>query len=425
MKKSFATLILLLFISACSPLESMGKSTPVSTSVDTPTSSVVPTILPANTSISTPIPTLTATPYPPVQPQISAGDYHTCYLSSTGRAKCWGWNQYGQTGQPDRGDQGISAEWINLQGLVQISAGGYHTCAVNVDHQVYCWGRNNMGQLGNGSATDSSVPVLVRGLEGARIYAVISGSLHTCAYEMKGQAWCWGSNRDGKLGAGLEEVFSATPIPVLAPVEQVIGLSVGATFTCAAGGTGQTWCWGDGIFGQTGNNTYKGSPLPQEIINDIPEVKHLSSGWFHSCALSASGEISCWGKNYEGELGNSSTVSRAEAVTISGVHTKTEVSLIAAGGRTTCAATLDHLVYCWGKNDYGQLGDGTKKDHLFPIQIATAENNVISLTVGASHACYLTENNQIWCWGANDHFQLGVSSPVMATAPILIDVPKD
>ena len=325
MKKSYATLILVLFISACFPSESLDKSTPISTSIDTPTSSVVPTILPTNTSIPTTIPVLTATPYPPVQPQISAGDYHTCYLSSSGRVKCWGWNQFGQTGHKSSPEQMMSTDWIDLDGLTQVSAGGYHTCAVNVDHQVYCWGRNNMGQLGNDSTTDSSVPVLVRGLEGIKIDSVVSGSLHTCAYESKGRAWCWGSNRDGKLGAGIEAVFSPIPVLVLEPVDQVISLSAGATFTCAAGGTGQTWCWGDGSSGQTGNKIYQSSPLPQEIAKNIPEVDQLSSGWFHTCALSTSGEISCWGKNYEGELGNSSAVSRAEAVTISGVHTKAGV----------------------------------------------------------------------------------------------------
>jgi alpha-tubulin suppressor-like RCC1 family protein len=201
-------------------------------------------------------------------------------------------------------------------------------------------------------------------------------------------------------------------------------MSVGATFTCANRVSGQTWCWGDGSFGQTGNKINKSSPLPQEITKTIPEIKQLSSGWFHTCALSTSGEISCWGKNYEGELGNSSTVSRAEAVTISGVHTKTGVSLMAAGGRSTCAATLDHQVYCWGKNDYGQVGDRIAKDQLFPKLISTSETKIISLVLGASHACYLTENNQLWCWGANDHNQLGVSSPAMVTVPILIDIPQ-
>jgi alpha-tubulin suppressor-like RCC1 family protein len=425
MKKSLSILILFLFISACFPSENLDQSTPISTAIDTPTSSVVPTILRTNTPIPTTIPTLTASPYPTVQPQISAGDYHTCYLSSTGRVKCWGWNQFGQTGHNSSPEQIMSSDWIDLPGLVQVSAGGYHTCAVNVDHQVYCWGRNNMGQLGNGSSTDSYLPVLVEGLEGARITEVVSGSLHTCAFENKGRAWCWGSNRDGKLGAGIENVFFPIPVLVLAPVDQVIELSLGATFTCAAGGTGQTWCWGDGSFGQTGNKTYTSSPIPQEITKTIPEIKLISSGWFHTCALSTSGEISCWGKNYEGELGNSSTLSRAEAITISGVHTKAGVTLLAVGGRSTCAATLDHLVYCWGNNNYGQVGDGTPKDQLFPKLISTSETGIISLALGASHACYLTENNQLWCWGANDHYQLGVSAPAMVTNPILIDVPQD
>lgn len=425
MKKSLSTLLLLFLITACFPAKTLEKPTPTSTSVDTPVLSIVPTILPTNTLTPTTIPTLTATPYPPVQPQITAGDYHTCYLSATGRVKCWGWNQFGQTGHISSPEQMMLPDWIDLNGLTQVSAGGYHTCAVNVDHQVYCWGRNNIGQLGNGSTTDSSTPVLVQGLERAGVTTVVSGSLHTCAYERNGRAWCWGSNRDGKLGAGKDAVFSAIPVLVLAPVDQVISLSIGATFTCASGETGQTWCWGEGSFGQTGNKIYKSSPIPQEIVKTIPEVDHISSGWFHTCALSSNNEISCWGKNYEGELGNSSTVSRAEAVTISGVHTKTGVSLLAAGGRSTCAGTLDHQVYCWGKNDYGQVGDGIPKDQLFPKLISTSESGIIGLTLGASHACYLTENNQLWCWGANDHYQLGVSSPVVVTDPMLIDVPEE
>jgi alpha-tubulin suppressor-like RCC1 family protein len=205
----------------------------------------------------------------------------------------------------------------------------------------------------------------------------------------------------------------------------IISMSAGATFTCAIGDGGQTWCWGDGNFGQTGSEGAQNSDIPQEILNFIPEAKYLSSGWFHTCALTNSGGISCWGKNYEGELGNSSTVSRAEAVNVAEFTGKKITRLMSIGGRTSCAVTTENELYCWGKNDHGQVGNGTTRDQLFPFLIDTSIDEVVSLSVGASHACYLTDMNALWCWGANDHLQLGVNNPENSTIPIQIDIPYD
>ncbi len=220
-------------------------------------------------------------------------------------------------------------------------------------------------------------------------------------------------------------LYSAVPETVTEPVDHVISMSAGATFTCAAGVSGQTWCWGDGFFGETGDSLLKSSIIPKMISQPIPGIIQLSSGWFHSCALTKDGGIACWGKNLEGALGNSSTVSRADPVSVSGISGKQEVRLIAAGGRSTCAVTTDNQVYCWGKNNYGQVGDGSGTDRLLPMPVSSGVSEIIGITVGASHACALTGDGQLWCWGANDHQQLGLDSPTIIPTPIKINIPSE
>lgn len=405
-----------------------GCSAPPVSSTFTPNPTVTPTVPRPLTSTPvpslTPTPTSTATPYPLVAPRLAAGDYHTCFLSPSGRVSCWGWNQFGQAGEKPGTENTLPGTFLDLQGIMQLSAGAYHTCAVDAEHQVYCWGRNNMGQLGDGTYKDTDIPVQVIGLEGANITNVASGSFHTCAYEAGGRAWCWGSNRDGKLGTGSSEMTSSTPARIPKPVANVISISAGASFTCAAGDDGENWCWGDGMFGQTGGRLMKSSATPQETENNIPGIIQLSSGWFHTCALTDSGYITCWGKNYEGALGNSSTVSRGLAANVTGISGKKEVRLLAAGGRSACAVIASGQLYCWGKNDYGQAGIGNTSDVLLPFEVTTLTGkHVISLAIGASHVCALTDATELFCWGANDHYQLGVDTPDMSLSPLLIILP--
>ena len=397
-----------------------------------PTATFNPTMTPSTTRTLTsvpaptitPAPTSTATPYPIVPPRLAAGDYHTCFLSPSGRVSCWGWNQFGQAGEKPDTENSLPGNSLDLQGIVQLSAGAYHTCAVDAEHRVYCWGRNNMGQLGDGTYKDTYIPVQVIGLESANITDVASGSFHTCAYEAGGRAWCWGSNRDGKLGTGSSELTSPAPVRVPKPVANVISLSAGATFTCAVGEDGKNWCWGNGSFGQTGIKLLKSSAVPQETENDIPGTIQFTSGWFHTCVLTNSGHIACWGKNYEGALGNSSTVSRGLAAYVTGISGKKDVRLLAAGGRSTCAVLDIGQLYCWGKNDYGQAGIGNTSDLLLPFEVTTLTGkHIISLTVGASHVCALTDASELFCWGANDHYQLGVDSLDMSLTPLLIELP--
>lgn len=413
-----------ILFSACTAVETSEPTTTSDQTNQTQVSIIVTRVPPTPEPALTAVPSITPTSYPQIKPGIAAGDHHTCYLDAGGSVMCWGWNRYGQTGM-DSADHVLPGNWLNLPHITQISAGGYHSCAVTSEHQVFCWGRNNAGQLGNGSYEDSNTPVQVQGLEDARIDSVVCGSVHTCAFETGGSAWCWGSNRDGKLGAELDAPFSNTAVQVAAPVIDIQSLSTGATFTCAADQTAQTWCWGDGSFGQIGSRNADPASSPREIEKAIPGVNSISSGWFHTCALTDSGDLFCWGKNYEGELGNSSTISRAEAVNVVGLTGKKIIRQMSMGGRSGCAVTTDNELFCWGKNDYGQVGNRSTTDQLFPALIDAPGEEITSLSVGASHACYLTSQDDLFCWGANDHLQLGISSPEISTFPTLIELQRE
>jgi alpha-tubulin suppressor-like RCC1 family protein len=362
------------------------------TAPSTPTPSIVPSSPPSPTSL------------PEIEEQLTSGDNHTCRLHPDRTISCWGWNQFGQAGQLPVNTTVAETSIESLSGISQISAGAYHTCAVDSQGQVMCWGRNNNGQLGDGTEKDHFIPGLVQSLEGISITQISAGAMHTCAVDTSGSVWCWGSNRDGKLGTGSDKFINPLPEKVTGlpnPVDQVAS---GSTYTCALDNTRNIWCWGDGAFGEIGLQPFKGSSTPVKVTTVPDKVLTFQAGWFHTCYLTENGIVSCWGKNQEGELGNASNISLAEPV--SPVAMDKDVRLMAAGGQETCTVKNDDQVYCWGRNNYSQIGDHTRVDRLIPVAVTLPEK-ISQLTVGGSFACALGKSGETYCWGADDLRQAG------------------
>jgi alpha-tubulin suppressor-like RCC1 family protein len=183
--------------------------------------------------------------------QIVAGRQHTCALTTTGKAFCWGANGQGQLGD---GTQAIrsGAVAVEQSGIfVSLVAGGEHTCGLTDEGAALCWGSNAFGQLGDGSLTARPAPNEVAG--GTRFTSLTAGVYHTCGLTTDGRALCWGSDELSQIGTETHDEWCPTrcvTIPI--PVEgSFVALSAGMQFTCGADQQGTTWCWGGGLSART------------------------------------------------------------------------------------------------------------------------------------------------------------------------------
>jgi alpha-tubulin suppressor-like RCC1 family protein len=354
---------------------------------------------------------------PEVFNQISAGTDHSCGAEVNGDAMCWGRNAEGQLGV----GAGVTDSNVPLEvpggGLVQIDAGFTHSCGVDNLGKGYCWGQNTYGQLGDGTTTDSSTPVEVA--DGHIFLAVEAGGGFSCGVDTTGDVWCWGDGSFGKLGDGTG-ASSLDPVRVLTPGAG-IGyqfLSVGNSHACAYADTRHLWCWGDNGFGQLGDGTSIGwslSPVRVGGMGVDSFWKDVSVGFNHTCGIDLAGSILCWGNNSYGQLGDETTTHRSLPVLVTQGLFYADLD---AAQEFTCGITDDAPnqnlaeVNCWGRNDHGQLGDGTIDDRGYPAPIVMDSNRRAFYQVegGTYHTCALTVGQVAWCWGHNHSGQLGDST---------------
>jgi alpha-tubulin suppressor-like RCC1 family protein len=289
----------------------------------------------------------------------------------------------------------------------KVIAGGNHSCALDKVGGVWCWGANNSGQLGNGSFTSSSVPVSVTGLtKGVR--DITAGFQHNCAVTRKGGVKCWGLNSDGQLGA-ITGGPRNTPVDVVTLSEGVRQVSAGIYHTCALTTSSGLKCWGDNSFGQLGDGTFSLSYIPRDVSSLTSNVRAFDSGDFHNCATkrinSSDSLLMCWGQNTWGQLGNGGTTNSAIPVNTAGISLT--VSAFSAGGSTTCA--IDGNTKCWGANWRSQLGRSTAGAFSATAGAVEFLSDVDTIFVAYEHVCARTTAGGAKCWGNNNSGQTGYS----------------
>ncbi|MDM8531619.1 hypothetical protein QUF63_10645 [Anaerolineales bacterium HSG25] len=348
--------------------------------------------------------------------KLSAGVSHTCANTSQGGIKCWGRNYLGQLGNGTQTDSSIPVQVSGLDNKANmVTAGGNHTCTLLKNGQIQCWGYNYDGQLGDDSRTSRPLPVSVSGLENRQGLVVETGSAHTCALLDNGQVRCWGNNGSGRLGDGTT-TRSTVPVTVTGLLSNIIDITVGSNHTCALNNEGSVHCWGYNQSGRLGDGTTTSRPTPVEVQGLSSKVTDIVAGGNHTCTRTNENMLYCWGENGSGQLGYGNTVDQTTPVTVTGLAG--DVKTLVAGGNHTCVLLESGQVQCWGDNAYGQLGDGSYNDKTRPITVTGLTTPVNTITTGYDHTCAVTTDETTLCWGRNDYGQLGNDSSTRSAVPV-------
>ncbi len=366
--------------------------------------------------------------------QVNAGGYQTCAVASFGGAQCWGRNSAGELGAPTTETCGPSAidcssTPVDVSGLASgvaaVTMGDSHACALTDAGGVKCWGFNRDGQVGDGtSGNERATPTNVSGLSSG-VAAVSAGGYHTCALTTAGAVKCWGYNGAGQLGDGTN-VDRAAPWDIPGLASGVTAIAAGGNHTCAVTAVGGVKCWGSNSFGQLGDGTTTSRFSPVDVSGLTSGVASVAAGNYHTCAVTTTGGVKCWGANVTGQLGDGTTVDRSAPVNVSGLATG--ISDVAVGGILitttftpvghTCAVTTGGSLKCWGSNANGQLGDGTTMDRAAPWDVPGMTAGVTSVAAGVDHTCAATTSGRVKCWGDNVLGQLGDGTATERTAPV-------
>lgn len=300
-------------------------------------------------------------------------------------------------------------------GPESLAAGPYHACAVTEEGGAVCWGRGDFGQLGTGTLDDKYTPQPVQGLDRG-VVAVAVGSVHSCALRESGEVWCWGRNDVGALGDGTND-DRLTPTRVVGLDGGARAISAGDSHSCAiAADDGTAWCWGWNEFGMLGNGTVEDSLVPTRVLRLGRDVRAISAGGRHSCALNRLGRVFCWGANWTGQLGDGTTEQRLTAVPATGLGWQNRA--VSAGGRHSCALNRNGRAFCWGENNRAQLGTGNFDDSLTPTLVGTVRRDMRDIRAGGMHSCAVTRIGQAICWGDNRHGQIGDNSDTTRVYPV-------
>lgn len=342
---------------------------------------------------------------------VSGGDAHTCGIRLDHTLWCWGRNDRGQLGRgtaaselehPEPVRIGAGADWD------QLAVGADTTCAIKLDRTLWCWGRNHTGQVGGGVVSELlPEPVQVAGTW----TAVAAGASHACAIDDAAKLWCWGHGASGErgdgTGGGQPAIDSPTPVAVSGDGtwRQVV---VGERSTCGLQTDDSLWCWGSDDHGRLGLGGGGARNVPTRVGAEswrAVTLRHQSA-----CAIRADGEVRCWGANDHGQLGDGSVVARAVPTAIDDDVTGEWVA-VDTGKTHACAIRATGELACWGRNHRGQLAsDPDLLARTSPTPVTRVEGvgeRWSSLGLGGEHSCAIDTAAQLWCAGLGATGALG------------------
>lgn len=338
---------------------------------------------------------------------LAVGPYHACLLAG-GNMVCWGAGQNGALGLGDVMDRNVPTRVDAGADWVEVAVGEHHSCGLRQGGSLWCWGANASGQLGNGMGVDALTPTFVSTQGPAIKLASTYGT--TCAIFADRSLWCWGANAEGQLaqddpftGVGVDR-----PVPVrLGTDADWINVDAGQGHACGIRAGGQLYCWGRNSDGELG----LGDGAPQQIrvmerVGTEDDWTEIRTGQNATCGIRAGGELWCFGSNFSGELGLGDKTQRNSPIR---VGTDADWTAVTIDTFHTCGLRGGGKLYCWGRNEEGQLANGDTEMRLTPT-LVSGDDTWDAVSAGRFHTCARRADGAVLCSGANGQGELGNGS---------------
>lgn len=335
---------------------------------------------------------------------VSHDGRHGCAVVS-GAARCWGYNDDNTISSSATVSYNSSQAISGLaSGVSEIETGDRNTCVVTTAGAVRCWGYGLNGRNGNGSNSAQDPPGVVAIASGAN--ALTLGSGHACALIGSG-ARCWGYNYYGQVGDPVASYSYNSPITPAELSAGVTQIAAGGNNTCALQ-SGVVKCWGETGDGVNGDGTTVNSATPATVPGLESGVSSVSTGPFHSCAVSGNTTLRCWASNGSQQLGDGTSSTRFQPVLSSVLNSIGSVRQAAAAGATTCIRLSTNALRCIGSDTYGQLGDDNLQTTAAGVvTIPGSMTSTATLVVAATQTFCALHNSALRCWGQNYNSLLG------------------
>lgn len=376
------------------------------------------------------------------------GSGHACAIDSEAKLWCWGNNSRGELGDGSNdtkispGPISASATWLD------VAVGLGHACGVQHDGSLWCWGANDYGQLGDAVRQDQLTPLRVGAENDWR--SVVAGDEFTCAVRVDGTIACSGHNELGQLGTG-KLAHAAEPVKVMS---DVVDVAINGSITCALDSSHRTSCWGltniipsNGSTLPYGAQSYTADFRPRLIDEALLFDVLIVNPQGHFCGLTRGTEFACWGpiadSHFLGQTAIFGTWTRIlignwsacaldargllscwiplDSVNFSSdlfAQPPTEIdpgstwAQAALGGVINCSITTAGELWCWGGWYTGMnTADGRPVGPTPLTRVRVGENQQWrSVAVGGIHACAITTQGTLWCWGTSYQGQLGIGT---------------
>jgi alpha-tubulin suppressor-like RCC1 family protein len=352
------------------------------------------------------------------------GDYwYTIFDTTTAISYAWGSNSYGQLGHNTATTVSTSSPVSIIGGFtdwVQLAAGYRHSIGLRANRTIWVWGSNAGGALGDNTSTNKSSPVTVLG--GFTDWAQVSaGGSFSLGVRANGTLWAWGSSSLGNLGDGTT-INKSSPVLVAGGFTDWIQASAGMAHSLGVRANGTLYAWGANATTQAGvlgDNTISPKSSPSLVVGSFTDWFQASASRGHSLGIRGTGILYSWGINSSGQLGDNTSTSKSSPVSVVGGFT--DWTQASAGNQFSLGVRSNGTLWAWGNGGGGKLGDNSTVNKSSPVSVVGGFTNWIQASAGNYHSFGIRTTGQLYSWGIDSRGQLGQNTLTVSTSsPVLV-----